>query len=191
MKKVLAVRLPLPFATHVRGLSRGVTTAIIMAGMTALAQPTQFFTQLNGFKEVPSVITNGTGNFQLQISAARNSISYQLTYSGLSSHTTQAHIHIGQREVNGGIIVYLCDNTGIAPSGTPACPDSGTVSGTLTAVDVNPPGNPEPTTTQGIPPQDFAGLLAAIEGGVAYANIHTTNSPSGEIRGQLEPSLKR
>jgi hypothetical protein len=164
---------------------------MVIAGIAVLAQQSQFFTYLNGFKEVPSVITNGTANFQLQINAARNSISYQLSYSGLSSHVTQAHIHIGQRGANGGIIVFLCDNTGKAPSGTPACPDSGTVSGTLTAVDVNPPNNPEPTTTQGIPQGDFAGLLAAIEGGVAYANIHTTNSPSGEIRGQLESSHER
>ena len=108
-----------------------------------------------------------------------------LSYSGLSSAVTQAHIHFAQNGVNGNIIVYLCDNTGLAPSGTPACPDSGTITGTVTAVDVNPPNNPLPATARGIQPGDFVALVAAIENNAGYVNVHTTTYPAGEIRGQL------
>jgi hypothetical protein len=144
-----------------------------------------FSTLLNGYNEVPPVFTAGTGTLNLQISSDGTSISYVLSYSGLSSDVTQAHIHFGERPVNGGIIVYLCDNTGKAPSGVPACPNSGTVSGTITATDVDPSGDPEPTDAQGITAGDFAGLLGALVNGDAYANVHTANFPAGEIRGWL------
>jgi hypothetical protein len=146
----------------------------------------RFYTVLSSFATSPSLFTNGTGATQVQIASNRLSISYTLSYSGLSSSVTQAHIHFAQKGVNGGIIVYLCDNTGLAPTGTPACPNSGTVTGTATAADINPPNNPLPVTGQGIAPGDFAGLIAALFTNTGYVNVHTTNFPAGEIRGQLK-----
>jgi hypothetical protein len=148
--------------------------------------PSRFDATLNSFKTSPSLFTNGKGTTQVRIDYDMNSISYELSYSGLSSPVTQAHIHFAQKGVNGNIIVYLCDNTGLAPSGTPPCPNSGTVTGTVTAADVNPPKNPLPVTAQGIAPGDFAGLIAAIEHNAGYINVHTTTYPNGEIRGQLK-----
>ena len=91
--------------------------------------PNSFGALLIGYEEVP-VFTSGSGSVQLQISNQRTSIFYKLSYSGLSSGVTQAHIHFDARPGNGGIIVFLCDNTGKAPPGVPACPNSGTVTGT-------------------------------------------------------------
>jgi hypothetical protein len=147
--------------------------------------PNSFGALLIGYEEVPAVFTSGSGSVQLQISNQRTSIFYRLSYSRLSSGVTQAHIHFAARPGNGGIIVFLCDNTGKAPTGVPACPNSGTVTGTLTAADVNPPNDPEPVTAQGIAAAHFAGLLGAIEHGDAYGNVHTANFPAGEIRGWL------
>lgn len=146
----------------------------------------RFEAVLNSFKTAPSLFTKGKGTTRLRIDSDEDSISYEMSYSGLSSPVTQAHIHFAQKGVNGGIIVYLCDNTGKAPSGVPPCPNSGTVTGTLTAADVNPPNNPLPVTTQGIAPGDFGALIAAIEHNTGYVNVHTTDFPSGEIRGQLK-----
>ena len=39
---------------------------------------------------------------------------------------------------------------------------------------------------QGIEAGDFDEILAAMRAGIAYANVHTTKWPGGEIRGQLE-----
>ena len=36
-------------------------------------------------------------------------------------------------------------------------------------------------------PQAEAALIAGIEGGLTYFNIHTMANPGGEIRGQLVP----
>jgi hypothetical protein len=46
---------------------------------------------------------------------------------------------------------------------------------------VGPPAAPG----QGIEPGAFAEIAAAIREGVAYANVHSSKWPGGEIRGQL------
>ncbi|MGP1674230.1 MAG: CHRD domain-containing protein, partial [Candidatus Limnocylindrales bacterium] len=40
-------------------------------------------------------------------------------------------------------------------------------------------------TDQGIAPGEFAELVRAIRNGAAYANVHSTNFRSGEIRGNI------
>jgi len=37
---------------------------------------------------------------------------------------------------------------------------------------------------------DLAAVVAAIRAGAAYANVHTTPSPGGEIRGQIRVIAK-
>jgi len=53
------------------------------------------------------------------------------------------------------------------------------VSGTITAAEVIGP------TSQGLAPGEFAELLRAIDENVTYANVHSSEHPSGEIRGQI------
>jgi len=108
-------------------------------------------------------------------------IHYTLTYSGLSTPALQAHLHFGQPAVNGGIFVFLCSNLGNGPAGTPACPaGGGTVTGTITAADIL-----TIVPDQGVNAGDLATALRIIEAGEAYANVHTTRFPAGEIRGQV------
>jgi CHRD domain len=127
---------------------------------------------MNSYLEVPALSTTGKGSFQAKIDGS--TITYKLEYSGLSSSAVQAHIHFGQRNVNGGISAFLCGG-----GGKPACPASGQVTGTIVAADVIGPAN------QGIAAQEIGELIAAIRAGRAYANVHTTTFPGGEIRGQI------
>jgi hypothetical protein len=170
-------------------LSLFIVPALLLAGVHTGAAQTflsnSFGALLIGYEEVPPVFTNGSGTVQVRINSNGTSIFYRLSYSNLSSAVTEAHIHFAERPVTGGIIVYLCDNTGIAPLGTPACPNAGTVTGNLVPADVNPPNNPAPVTGQGIAPGNFAGLVGAIQHGDAYANVHTAAFPGGELRGWL------
>lgn len=164
----------------------GLAAAVLVAG-SALAHD-GIETRLKGYQEVPAVSSAAKGKFSARIheKGAAPSIDYELTYSGLEGDVRQAHIHFGQRSVNGGISVWLC-GTNLStpafpgPAGTPTCPGprEGTVSGTLQASSVIGPAG------QGIDPGEFAELLAAIKAGVAYANVHTSKFPGGEIRGQL------
>lgn len=142
---------------------------------------------LKGFEEVPVVVTGAAGSLELDINDAAPSIAYELSYDGLEGTVAQAHIHIAQKNVNGGIVLWLCQATARAPAQvaatTPECPQTGTVSGTLT------PASVIPVATQGIPAGNaaaaWADVLRAIRAGKAYANVHTSTSPGGEIRGQL------
>jgi CHRD domain len=138
---------------------------------------------LRGYSEVPAVSTQATGKFEADINDAGTAITYTETYSGLESDATQSHIHFGQKNVTGGISVWLCSNLASppTPAGVQACPlRAGTVTGTLTAANVVGPAG------QGISAGEFAELVKAIRAGIAYANVHSVNEPGGEIRGQLK-----
>jgi len=153
----------------------GVTAAVASGG----GGQSRFSTNLIGYEEVPAISTTGGGTFRAVISRSADEIRYRLTYDNLQGTTQQAHIHFGQESVNGGISVFLCSNLPNPPAGTQACPQSGTVTGTIRPVDVIGPAG------QGIAAGEFAELVKALRAGVAYANVHSSVWPGGEIRGQL------
>ncbi len=136
-----------------------------------------FKARLSGFEEVPAVSSPASGHFHARV--RHGSIDYSLFYRDLDSGVLFAHIHFGQRAVNGGVSVFLCSNAP-APTPTPACPQfGGKVSGTLTADDVIGPAG------QGIDPGEFDEFVDAIRAGATYVNVHTNDFPPGEIRGQI------
>jgi hypothetical protein len=164
-----------------------LAAALALCGGAALANDDDngLSARLTSYQEVPSLSTQGTGRFTARVDAGNQSITYQLTFGGLSTPATQSHIHFGQKSVSGGIVVFLCTNLGNGPVGTQACPaGGGTITGTITAANVA--NGPNPTEVQGIAPGEFAELLQAIRTGVTYANVHTTKFPAGEIRGQIK-----
>jgi hypothetical protein len=135
---------------------------------------------LRGFNETPANSTPATGEFHARISDDESSITFELTYSGLVADSLFAHIHLGQKNVAGGVMIFFCDNTSPSPHSPRTCPArAGTVTGTVTAADVIGPNG------QGIAPGEFSKVLQAIRAGVSYANVHSTKFPAGEIRGQV------
>lgn len=139
--------------------------------------------ELHGFEEPPAVSTTGTGEFRAKIARDEESFEYDLSFEDLEGDVTQAHIHIAQKGVNGGISLWLCGTTLLpGPAGTPSCggPRAGGASRTVTAADVVGP------VGQGVAPGEFAELLHAMREGVAYANVHSTRNAGGEIRGQIK-----
>jgi hypothetical protein len=145
---------------------------------------TRIRTTLTGYQEVPAVSTLATGRLDLKINSAGDSIDYTLSYSGLQADVRQAHIHFAQKSVNGPIVVWLCDTATVpGPSGTPKCPQAGSVSGTITSANVlaAPPA-------QQLAAGEILEVVAALRAGAAYTNVHTAVSPGGEIRGQIGKS---
>lgn len=176
-------------------LIKAVLVATLVGFSASYAYAEEFVAHLNGFQEVGAVgagqtgaiRSNGTGTLHLSLDANAGSATFTLTYSDLGSPptpptrtVTQAHIHFGKRHVGGGILVFFCTNAGNGPAGTQACPlNSGTVTGTFTNASVVAiPG-------QNVTAGDFDALVDALRSNTAYANIHTTGFPSGEIRGQI------
>jgi hypothetical protein len=142
--------------------------------------------QLRGSEEVPVIITRASGEFRLVINEAAGTMTYQMSYNDLEGTVTQAHIHIGQANVAGGVSIWLCQTaTNAAPAAvaaiTPDCggPNSGMFSGTLTKDNVTGPAG------QGVSAGELDDVISAIRAGKAYGNIHSTLAPGGEIRGQL------
>lgn len=139
----------------------------------------------DGYGEVPTLSSPAKADFDAKINREETEISYELSYSGFPTAVQQAHIHLGRRAVNGGVMVFLCSNLGNGPAGTPACPTpEGKVTGVLTAASVVGPA------AQGVAPGEFAEVLNAIREGAAYVNIHTVAFPSGEIRDQVKSSRR-
>jgi CHRD domain len=137
---------------------------------------------LEGFEEVPAISTTGRGSFDAKVDPDAGTIEWELTYSDLEGIApavpggvvTAAHIHVGQRGVNGGVSAFFCGG-----GGKPACPTSGTLTGVITAADVLGPA------VQGVEAGSFAELVHAIRAGKTYVNVHTTRWPGGEIRSQV------
>lgn len=150
------------------------------------ANAAEFATRLSGFKEVPAAIFSpGSGTLYLKLDKQAGTLEYTLSYSGLTSPATQAHIHFGKKHVAGGIMAFFCSNLGNAPAGTPACPpNDATVSGTINANGIVGPQQ------QNVAPGDFDALVAALFSKTSYANVHTTNFPAGEIRGEIRKDQK-
>ena len=129
---------------------------------------------LSGYEENPDISTVASGSFEAKLSNDGTSLHYELSYSGLEGTVTQSHVHFGKPGINGGVSFFLCNG----PT-TPTCPQAGTVEGDIEAADVIGPAG------QGIEAGNLGEILAAMRAGHAYANVHSTKWPGGEIRAQI------
>ena len=149
---------------------------------TANATPITFVGNLTGANEVPPVNSPGTGLATIILDPTAQTIQINATFSGLTSNDNAAHIHC---------CAPLGTNVGIATT-VPAFPGFplGVTSGAysqsfdLTQASIY---NPAFVTMEGGLPQAEAALIAGIENGQSYFNIHTMTNPNGEIRSQLFP----
>ena len=139
--------------------------------------------RLLGSEEVPPRVTDAEGKTTLRLSGNDTELRYVLTVHRIEN-VVAAHIHLGARGVNGGIVVFLFGN--VPPGGGPT---SGLLAqGTITAANL----------IGALAGRTIADLVREIEAGNAYVNVHTNDGvapvdtgpgdfPGGEIRGQLGP----
>lgn len=145
-----------------------VLAALLIAFGTALAGSGNFRAHLSGGNEVPAVDTHAVGQAVIQFNSDETELHYKLIVANIDD-VFASHIHCAPAGVNGSVGVTLY-------SGAAAGPVDGILAqATVTA--------PNPGNACGW--VDLADVAAAIRSGGAYVNVHTTGTPSGEIRGQV------
>lgn len=122
------------------------------------AEPASFSVPLTGSQCVPPVETNGSGVANLTFDPASRMVTWNISYSGLSSPTTMAHFHGPAASGKNANVVIWLTTQGAAP------------------------GNPITGNTTLTPAQ-----AQQFTAGEWYLNVHTTNNPACEIRGQVLP----
>ncbi len=121
---------------------------------------------LSGDEEVPPVDSQAQGQAIFKIRGGE--LSYKLIVANITN-IVASHIHCAPFGQNGPVGVTLFSGgpmtiNGILAQGPILGPDSGNRCGWANLSDV----------------------IAAIQSGDTYVNVHTTQNPPGEIRGQLD-----
>jgi len=158
-----------------------VVVVVGLAGLASAGDNRNFSAHLTGCEEVPARDTLAQGQASFQLRNGGTALGFRLIVANIDN-VFAAHIHCGAVGVNGpvGVTLFMGTPGGGAVNGPLA-------EGTITAPDA---GNACGWT-------DLAAVLAAMESGTTYVNVHTndgvapTNTgpgdfPGGEIRGQVQ-----
>jgi hypothetical protein len=132
-----------------------------------------FMTHATGAEENPPNASLAQGQAQFRLSADGTTLSYKLIVANIEN-VTQSHIHMAPAGTNGGIVVWLY------PSAPPLQLIPGRTQGVLAEGEIT-----SANVIGGLAGQGLDGLLAAIRAGNTYVNVHTSQFPPGEIRGQI------
>ena len=142
---------------------------LLLAAPVYGGQNRNFVAPLDGGQENPPVDTNATGVAKFQLSKDGSSLGFKLIVANIED-VVASHIHCGAVGVNGSVGVTLF-------SGGPTSANGTLAEGTITA----------PNDPNGCGWADLDAVLAAMESGGAYVNVHTfPANPGGEIRGQIK-----
>lgn len=138
----------------------------LMMGVVALAlftvtacgdskpKTTTYSAELNGKNEVPPVTTDATGTAKFTLDRGSKTLSWEVTYKGLTGDAVAAHLHGPAKEgANAGVAVPFTAPLASPIRGSAVIPDS---------------------------------VIAQLDNGEIYINIHTAANPNGEIRGQVK-----
>jgi hypothetical protein len=159
-----------------------VTVLIITSVVYASPAASQnFAAPLSGGEEVPARDTNARGIATFKLSGDGTELSYKVNVANIEN-VFAAHIHCGAVGVSGPIGVTLFMGT----------PGGGRLDGTLAEGTITAP---DPGNACGW--ADLAAVVAALNSGNTYVNVHTNDGvpppntgpgdfPGGEIRGQVK-----
>lgn len=160
----------------------GVIVLVAISFGAAKAETLAFTTTLRGSQEVPPNASPGVGTALVTIDTVTNLMIVNVSFAGLLSPTTVAHIHCCAGP--GGIAIPA--TTVPTFPGFPAGVTAGTY---LQTFDLTLASTYNPAFIAahgGTVASAQAAFIAGLLNGQAYFNIHTTQFPPGEIRGQLQ-----
>src|SRR6266487_5100033 len=98
-----------------KSILAAVALTVLAAPITSTARDdrddrddvTTYRARLTGFGEVPPKLADGQGRFTGTLSADGASISWTLTWTDLTGPAQAAHIHFGQPQNTGSVVVFL------------------------------------------------------------------------------------
>ena len=160
----------------------GVMVVVGMLFGVAKADQIVFTATMTGAQEVPPTPSPGIGSALVTIDTVTNLMTVNVAFAGLLSPTTIAHIHCCAGP--GGIAIPATT----VPS-FPGFPTGVTTGTFLQTFDLTLASTFNPAfiaASGGTVAGARAAFVAGLLNGQAYFNIHTTQFPGGEIRGQLQ-----
>ena len=143
-----------------------LATVMLVPAASAGGNNNSFVASLKGRTEVPSFDTNAQGTALVKV--RNDAVSYKLIVANIEN-VVAAHIHCAPVGANGpvGVTLFL---------GAPVSPNGILAQGEILAPDPN----------NGCGWIDLVDVIDALASGDTYVNVHTLQSLSGEIRGQLK-----
>ena len=118
-------------------------------------------------KTINSTAT-GTAVFTL----TGNTMTFTVTVANLTGAATASHIHVGNANQNGAVVVPFAITAGVS-------------NGTLVTGSFDVTSNPVSGTGLGTATISGDSLMKLVTTGNAYVNVHTTANAAGEMRGQV------
>lgn len=145
---------------------RGLIFVGAFAGLAAVtsAQIVQFNATINGAQETPANSSPATGSAVMMYDVSKNTYDLIVTINNLSNTIGNSHIHEAAAGTAGGVVVPFGGESLYARNGN-----------TVTA------------EFKGT----YSGNVKTLLSGGSYYNLHTSQFPGGEVRGQLIPQKKR
>lgn len=142
--------------------------------ISSLAPARQMFTAaLAGANERPTPVTTSASGSSTVTILDTNLVRVETWISTIDS-VTQAHIHAGDANTAGPVMIFLLSNVAAGRA-----PVAGT-NRVLSVVEIT-----RASAFSGV--FTFDSLMTRIANGTAYVNVHTRRNPGGEIRGQIVP----
>ena len=160
----------------------GLVLAVLMLSAVAKADQLVFTTTLTGAQEVPPTGSPGIGSALVTLDTATNLLTVNVSFAGLGSPTIASHIHCCTPP---GANAMVATTVPTFP-GFPLGVTTGTY---LMTFDLTLASTYNPafiTAHGGTVAGAQAAFIAGLTSGQTYFNIHTSQFPGGEIRGQLQ-----
>ena len=158
--------------------------AVVVPAQHSFAEPTTFTASLSGAAQSPKSASAGTGLATVIVDPAAHTLQISISFTGLQSKTTASHIHCLCTAPPGAEVTNAATQLPTF-AGFPLDVTSGTYSNTLDTTLLTTFSPSFLAATGGTAASAEAALIAGMLAGTAYLNIHTDQSPRGEIRGFL------
>jgi hypothetical protein len=158
-----------------------VAIAAISLAPTAHAVVLVYQTAMDGPSEFPVNPSPGTGFAQVDYDNVTHMMRVRANFTGLLGTTTAAHIHAPIPLVGDPLAGVATQVPSF--SGFPLGVTNGTMDTTFDLTQASSWNPTFVTANGGTPATAEAAFFSFMTAGRAYFNIHTTNTPGGEIRG--------